>query len=356
MVWGDELILLIGLIAGLTHAAQERPGLHHAVASLRQTGQQPTKTDIGNLDLFDPLKDTVEATIAAAISNAKAHPRKDKVAAVKLEEPSVTKIVSDSQMRMTSPHHERQQKIEEPALAASSTLSISHHQSLANKVGQVVSRAATVVKGSSRPVASKKNLPHTDVQKQKDHATSPSVDQARGVKLPIVQEEVVQQNVQVDQEPDASAPEKPDPCAAGVEVAEKVLQALPQIQQQPLWNLIGPDVLHLGEIVDEPLSRVKDSLSPAGDLLLDRFPNLQLRDLPVFCSLPRPFPHNFAWALPLEATASDLTNLFPFHVRNTPLQSLRLEDMLLVGRRQRELLEQDYQQKEKKVGKDCQEE
>ena len=43
-----------------------------------------------------------------------------------------------------------------------------------------------------------------------------------------------------------------------------------------------------------------------GDQLLNKFPNLRLRDLPVFCSLPKPFPRHFAWAQPLEVTASKI--------------------------------------------------
>lgn len=350
MVWGKYVIILAWLCPGLPLASKEHPG-HREVASLRQAGRQPThgsrgkaaKTDIGNLDLFDPLKDTVEATVAAAIADAKAHPTMHQVADQKHAESHVAEVAS----KPSTPKRSSQRNNNEThGIVASSS---NHHQSLAHKIGQVVTHAAGAVETDPKP-AIPKRTPHTDRQRQRDTATRQLVDQARNVKLPVMQEEPAEQNTPEVLDAQAAARErneKPDACANGADVAQKIVQALPKMQQQPLWNLVGPDVLHLGAIVDERLSDIKDSLSPMGDQLLDKFPNLRLRDLPVFCSLPKPFPRKFAWAQPLEATVPALLNFLPFHVRNTPLQSLRFEDMVLVGRRQRELVEQEYQKKEK---------
>lgn len=364
MVWVKCVIILTGLFPGLLQASEQQPGLHRAVASLRQKGRLPAhgtkgkglKTDIGNLDLFDPLKDTVEATVAAAIANAKAHPRKHTVSAANTPVASLAKnaLHASTKVRIDTVKDNRTSRV-----VASSA---NHHQSLAHKVRQVT--AERIAKNEPEPMVPKriaknepkpmvpKRTPRTDRQQQRDAATRQSVDQAQKVKFPVVQQEAAPQDVPAEHESREQAPSsqkngKLDPCRDGAEIAEKVVQAFPHMQQQPIWNLVGPDVLHLGQIVDEKLSDVKDWLSPVGDQLLDKFPNLRLRDLPVFCSLPKPFPRHFAWAQPLEVTASGLANFFPFHVRNTPLQSLRLEDMVLVGRRQRELAEQNYQREEK---------
>jgi len=351
MVWGKYVIILTALFPGLLHAEDKkhhRP--HHAGASLRQAGhgKQPAhgkglKTDIGNIDLFDPMKDTVEATVAAAIAQAKAHPKKHNVAVANHTEPRVsTTVTTTTTTTTTSTTTQGPQEIQTQGTPVAAT-SVSHHKSLVHK------NAARLVHHEPKRLTPKRS-PHMHKQRERDDATRESVDQAQKVKLPVVPDEPVQQDVEQEPQESKTAKEqngKPDPCANGVDTAEKIVQALPHMQQQPLWNLVGPDVLHLGEIVDERLSDIKVSLSPVGDQLLDKFPNLRLRDLPVFCSLPKPFPRHFGWAQPLEATAANLMNLFPFHVRNTPLQSLRLEDMVLVGRRQRELAVQDYQKKEK---------
>lgn len=128
-------------------------------------------------------------------------------------------------------------------------------------------------------------------------------------------------------------------------LADQVVAALPALRYQPLWNIVNPNALHSGSVVDTPLEDLEDELTTEGKKLAQAYPKLRIRDLPVFVDLPKPIPESFSWAQPLadslvsllgsSKVEQQLLKAMPFHVRTTPAQALRLEDLALLGDRQR---------------------
>lgn len=270
MVQGSNLIV-VGVLIGLVQAGlpSSRDHHHKRVALLNRINPNSgTSTDIGDLDLLDPL------SVA----------------------PDLEPIVPKREEGTPAVHKALAAPTPSPQRATSNNLRNKH---------AVVGKSARFKEAEQRSHQSP-----SDIHKEQ------------------------RQPQEQEQSRDTS-------CDKSVDLAHNVSRALPSLQNQPLWNFISPDVLHLGVVVDSPLREVEGSLSPVGHRLSATFPDLRLRELPVFCKLPKPVPTHFQWAEPLEISASSQLAAFPFHVRGTPLQSLRISDMVLVGERQRDL---DYKQ------------
>jgi len=115
-----------------------------------------------------------------------------------------------------------------------------------------------------------------------------------------------------------------------------VLEHFPRLASKPVWDLVNPSALaaHNPPVVDMKLRDLTTLLSPSGKEIAKAFPELTLRDLPLFEWMPKHVaPQD--WANPAEVTLSQYVTFLPDLVARTALQDVRLQDLQAVAERKR---------------------
>jgi len=115
-----------------------------------------------------------------------------------------------------------------------------------------------------------------------------------------------------------------------------VLEKFPRLASKPIWDLVNPSALasHNPPVVDMKMRDMQTLLSPSGKELAKSFPELTLRDLPLFEWMPKHVAPK-DWANPAEVTLSQYVPFLPDLVARTALQDVRLQDLQAVAERKR---------------------
>jgi chromosome segregation ATPase len=112
----------------------------------------------------------------------------------------------------------------------------------------------------------------------------------------------------------------------------------------PLWNLVNPTALttHDPPVINMKLGELRELMTPDGQGLADAFPELHLRDLPVFEWMPNKTLPN-EWLNPVDAEMPEFVDYLPDSVGRTALQDIRLRDLMAVAKQKREVWSQHWQ-------------
>jgi hypothetical protein len=130
----------------------------------------------------------------------------------------------------------------------------------------------------------------------------------------------------------------------------EVLAKFPLLGASPLWNLVNPSALtsHDPPVINMRLADLHDLMTPDGQGLADAFPEMHLRDLPLFEWMPnKTLPKE--WLNPVDAEMPEFVDFLPEAVGRTALQDIRLRDLLAVAEQKRTVWSQHWQDAQKNV-------
>lgn len=130
----------------------------------------------------------------------------------------------------------------------------------------------------------------------------------------------------------------------------EVLAKFPLLGASPLWNLVNPSALtsHDPPVINMRLADLHDLMTPDGQGLADAFPEMHLRDLPLFEWMPnKTLPKE--WLNPVDAEMPEFIDFLPESVGRTALQDIRLRDLLAVAEQKRAVWSQHWQDAQKNV-------
>jgi len=131
---------------------------------------------------------------------------------------------------------------------------------------------------------------------------------------------------------------------------QDVLQKFPLLAASPLWNLVNPSALtaHDPPVIDMSLADLRDLMTPDGQGLADAFPQLHLRDLPLFEWMPnKTLPKE--WLNPVDAELPEFLDFLPESVGRMSLQDIRLRDLLAVAEQKRAVWSQHWADSQKNL-------
>jgi hypothetical protein len=129
-----------------------------------------------------------------------------------------------------------------------------------------------------------------------------------------------------------------------------VLEKFPLLGASPLWNLVNPSALtaHDPPVIDMRLADLRNLMTPDGQGLADAFPQLHLRDLPLFEWMPnKTLPKE--WLNPVDAELPEFIDFLPESVGRMSLQDIRLRDLLAVAQQKRTIWSQHWQDAQKSL-------